>query len=81
MDSWESCLCLFTSYAYMCTCMRRHLRGTILTWCQIGNQNVNAKKVHFCSNIESHIMKLKFYLNKVNFPTISLVDNWNIYPG
>ena len=33
----------------------------------IGNQSVKAKKVHCCSNMESHIMKLKFYWNKVNF--------------
>ena len=48
--SWEFSFCLFTSYAYICTCIRRHLKETILwssiTWSEMGKQTVQAEKVY-----------------------------------
>ena len=50
MFSWEFSFCLFTSYAYICPCIRRHLKETILcrsiTWSEMGEQNVQAEKVY-----------------------------------
>ena len=37
----------FISYAYMCTCIRPHLKETVplgnITWSEMGKQNVQAK--------------------------------------
>ena len=47
---WEFSFCLFTSYAFICTCIRRHLKETILwssiTGSEMGKQNVQAEKVY-----------------------------------
>ena len=49
--SWEFSFCLFTTYAYIRTCIRRHLKETILwssiTWPEMGKQNVEAEKVYY----------------------------------
>ena len=51
MFSWEFSFCLFTSYAYIWTCIRRHLKETILwssiTWSEMGKQNLQAEKVYW----------------------------------
>ena len=51
MPSWELAFCFFISYAYICTCIRRHLKETIpsnsITWSETGKQNIQAKEVHF----------------------------------
>ena len=43
-------LFFFINYAYICTCMRRHLKETIpsssITWCEMGKQNIQAKEVY-----------------------------------
>ena len=61
MFSWEFSFCLFTSYAYICTCIRRHLKETILwssiTWSGMGKQNVPAEKVH-CAKAENKLLSL-----------------------
>ena len=48
--SQEFSFCLFISYAYICTCIRWHLKETILwssiTWSEMGKQNVRAEKVY-----------------------------------
>ena len=39
----------FNSYAYICTCISRHLKETILssiTWSEMGKQNIQAKEVY-----------------------------------
>ena len=40
-------LFFFISYAYICTCIRRHLKETIpsssITWSEMGKQNIQAK--------------------------------------
>ena len=50
MPLWEFSFCFFISYAYICTCIRRHLKGTIpsssITWSEMGKQNIQAKKVY-----------------------------------
>ena len=39
------------SYAYICRCIRRHLKETIpsssITWSEMGKQNIQAKEVYF----------------------------------
>ena len=49
MPSWE----FFISYAYICTCIRRHLKETIpsssITWSEMEKQNIQAKEVYFLS--------------------------------
>ena len=46
MPSWEFTFFFFISYAYICTCIRRHLKESIplssLTWSARGNQNIQA---------------------------------------
>ena len=41
----------FISYAYICTCIRRHLKETIpsssITWSEMGKQNVQAENVYW----------------------------------
>ena len=41
----------FISYAYICTCIRQHLKETIpsssITWSEIGKQNIQAKEVYW----------------------------------
>ena len=43
-------LLFFINYAYMCTCIRRHLEETIpsssITWSEMGKQNIQAKEVY-----------------------------------
>ena len=50
MHSWEFAFCFCHNYAYICTCIRRHLKETILsssiTWSEIGKQNIQAKEVY-----------------------------------
>ena len=50
MFSREFCFCFFTSYAYMCTNIRRHFKEatpkSIITWSEMGRQNIQAKKVY-----------------------------------
>ena len=47
MSSWKFSFCFFISYAYVCTCIRRHLKETIpsssMTWSEMGKQNIQAK--------------------------------------
>ena len=56
MFSSEFSFCLFTSYAYICTCIRRHLKETILwssiTWSEMGKQNVQAEKVYWTWSVQ-----------------------------
>ena len=51
MPSWEFPFCFFNSYAYICTCIRRHLKETIpsssITWSEMGKQNIQAKEVYY----------------------------------
>ena len=55
MPSWNFPFVFFISYAYICTCIRRHLKETIpscsITWSEMGKQNIQAKEVycHFMS--------------------------------
>ena len=48
MFSREFTFSSFINYAYICTCVRRHLDETVLwgniTWSEIGKQNIQAKK-------------------------------------
>ena len=41
----------FINYAYICTCIRRHLKETVLwgtiTWSEIRKQSIQAKKVYY----------------------------------
>ena len=50
MPSWEFSFCFFISYAYICTCIRRHLKEAIpsssITWSEMGKQNKKAKEVY-----------------------------------
>ena len=50
MPSWEFSFCFFISYAYISTCIRRHLKETIpassITWSKMGKQNIQAKEVY-----------------------------------
>ena len=43
-------LFLFISYAYICTCIGRHLKETIpsssITWSEMGKQIIQAKEVY-----------------------------------
>ena len=45
-----SLLCFFNSHAYICTCIRRHLKETIpsssITWSEMRRQNIQAKEVY-----------------------------------
>ena len=51
MFSREFTFSSFINYAYICTCVRRHLDETVLwgniTWSEIGKQNIQAKKVYY----------------------------------
>ena len=51
MPSWEFGFVFFISYAYICTCIRRHLKETVpsssITWSEMGKQNVQAEKVYW----------------------------------
>ena len=48
--SREFSFCFFISYAYIFTCIGRHLKETVLysniTWSEMGKQNVQAKEVY-----------------------------------
>ena len=50
MPWWEFSFCFFISYAYICTCIRRHLKETIpsssITWSEMRKQNIQAKEVY-----------------------------------
>ena len=52
--------CFFISYAYICTCIRRHFKETIpsssITWSEMGKQNVQAEKV-YCMQITTYISR------------------------
>ena len=51
MPSWEFAFCFFISYAYICTCIRWHLKETIpsssITWSEMGKQNIQTKAVNY----------------------------------
>ena len=51
MPSWEFAFCFFISYAYIYTCIRRHLKETIpwspITWSEMGKQIIQAKEVYW----------------------------------
>ena len=48
MPLWEFSFCFYISYAYICTCIRQHLKETIpsssITWSEMGEQNLQANK-------------------------------------
>ena len=60
MPSWEFFFCFFINYAYICTCIRRHLKETIpsssITWSEMGKQNMQAKVV-YCANHMVHFIR------------------------
>ena len=51
MPSREFSFCFFISYAYICTCIRQHLKETIpsssITWSEMGKQNIQANEVYY----------------------------------
>ena len=55
--------CFYMSYAYICTCRRRHLKESVpwsnITWSEMGKQNVQAKEVHCALG---HLKQRKFKL-------------------
>ena len=64
MPSWEFSFCFFIGYAYICSCIRRHLKETIpsssITWSEMGKQNIQAKEV-YCFFLLLYIVdKLRF---------------------
>ena len=69
MRSWEFSFCFFISYAYICTCIRRHLKETIpsssITWSEMGKQNIQAKEV-YCAQLSS----IAFAASQLNAPQI-----------
>ena len=52
-------LFFFISYAYICTCIRRHLKETIpsssITWSDMGKQNIQAKEVYWRKDVAKRV--------------------------
>ena len=52
-------LFFFISYAYICTCIRRHLKETIpsssITWSEMGKQNIQAKEVYWRKDVAKRV--------------------------
>ena len=62
MFSREFPFVFFVSYAYICTCVRPHLKETVLwgniTWSEVGKQNIQAKEVNTKGSAHLGIMVL-----------------------
>ena len=79
----------FISYAYICTCIRRHLKETIpssnITWSEMGKQNIQAEKV-YCNalftfvHITNIILSWLLFVCLLLHATFFTSSHWNGVP-
>ena len=73
---------ILLSYAYICTCIRRHLKKTIpssnITWSEMGQQNIQAEEVYrwywpqkFCFKISVELVLYSMLFLLLDYDNLS----------
>ena len=72
----------FINYAYICTCIRRHLKETVLwgtiTWSEIRKQSIQAKKVYYFLSGNGPMKSCLRWTSKFHYQASDCNNNINL---